>query len=325
VLWLTAGTLLTAQTTEHKRRCRHVTESIRTWSQYRSSRKQSTDGLLLREEEFFLGRMVQSGTERDKAKATDELVTYNVRLVSGIAKKYKGRGCDHDDMMTDGMLGLHYAIQRYDASKGYRFSTYATNWIRQAIGRGVENRGREIRLPSHVIAKITHIRIARTQYTLKHGQSPSMPELLAWIHGRLDSFPKYLRRQLETLDVAYLADIIAMERATIKSLDEPTTTGMASGDLVASEERGPEYNIERETIFEQLYKVMEHLTPREMACIRLRFGFDGLADERSLEDVGLLVGYSRERIRQIQCRAVEKLRSTADAGVLLEILEGFDL
>ncbi len=172
--------------------------------------------------------MVQAGTERDIKRATEELMTYNQRLISIIAKRFKGRGCTHEDMMTDGMLGLHHAIQRYDPNKGYRFSTYATNWIRQAIGRGVENRGREIRLPSHVIAKITHIRISRQAYVLKHGESPSMPELLEWIQSRIDEFPKYLRHQLKTLDVQYLSDITSMERVDIKSLDEPNAYGQAN-------------------------------------------------------------------------------------------------
>ena len=158
-----------------------MTDAIRTWSQYRASRRADPDALLLAQEEFFLGRMVQGGSERDKLRAVDELLSHNIRMVSAIAKRYKGRGCEHEDMMTDGMMGLHYAIQRYDPTKGHRFSTYATNWIRQAIGRGVENRGREIRLPSHVIAKITHIRISRQAYVLKHGEAPSMPELLVWI------------------------------------------------------------------------------------------------------------------------------------------------
>ena len=133
----------------HTRRCKLVTDAITTWSQYRGSRRTSTTGLLTPEEEFFLGRMVQSGVQRDKDKATAEFIDHNVRMVSAIAKKFRGRGCEHEDMLTDGMLGLHHAVQRYDPSLGHRFSTYATNWVRQAIGRGIESRGRDIRLPSH--------------------------------------------------------------------------------------------------------------------------------------------------------------------------------
>lgn len=302
-----------------------MTKRIDTWSQYRSSRLASGQDLLLPQEEFFLGRMVQAGTERDIKRATEQLMTYNQRLISIIAKRFKGRGCTHEDMMTDGMLGLHHAIQRYDPDKGYRFSTYATNWIRQAIGRGVENRGREIRLPSHVIAKITHIRISRQAYVLKHGESPSMPELLEWIQSRIDEFPKYLRHQLKTLDVQYLSDITSMERVDIKSLDEPNAYGQSFSEYVATDTPQPGDALDREALYAQLYKLMEHLTDREMACIRLRFGFDGLIDGRSLEDVGLLVGYSRERIRQIQSRALEKLRGLPEAQVLFETLEGIEL
>ena len=307
------------------RRCPLVTDAIRTWSQYRASRRADPDALLLAQEEFFLGRMVQGGSERDKLRAVDELLSHNIRMVSAIAKRYKGRGCDHEDMMTDGMIGLHYAIQRYDPTKGHRFSTYATNWIRQAIGRGVENRGREIRLPSHVIAKITHIRISRQAYVLKHGEAPSMPELLVWIQSRIEEFPKYLRRQIETLDAKYLGEIMANEAPQIRSLDEVNLYGMTLADFTASEEPAPDDSMNREALYTQLYKVMEHLTDRELACIKLRYGFDGLIDGRSLEDVGLLVGYSRERIRQIQHRALEKLRVLPEAEILLETLEGMDL
>lgn len=302
-----------------------MTKRISTWSQYRSSRLADKDGLLLPQEEFFLGRMVQGGTERDVKRATNELLKHNQRLISIMAKRFKGRGCTHEDMMTDGMLGLLHAIERYDPTKGYRFSTYATNWIRQAIGRGVENRGREIRLPSHIIAKISHIRVARQAYTAKHGQSPSMPDLLKWIHSRIDQFPKYLRHQLLTLDVQYLSDIVAMERVDIKSLDEPNVYGQSFSEYVATETPQPGDGLDRDAVYAQLYKLMEHLTDREMACIRLRYGFDDLVEGRSLEDVGLLVGYSRERIRQIQCRALDKLRGLPEAAVLFETLEGMEL
>ncbi len=129
----------------HTRRCSLVTDAITTWSQYRGSRRTSVSGLLTPQEEFFLGRMVQAGNDKDKDKATAEFVNHNVRMVSAIAKKFRGRGCEHEDMLTDGMLGLHHAVQRYDPSLGHRFSTYATNWVRQAIGRGIESRGRDIR------------------------------------------------------------------------------------------------------------------------------------------------------------------------------------
>ena len=302
-----------------------MTKRIDTWSQYRSSRLADKDGLLLPQEEFFLGRMVHSGSEPDVKRATDELLKHNQRLISTIAKRFKGRGCTHEDMMTDGMLGLLHAIERYDPTKGYRFSTYATNWIRQAIGRGVENRGREIRLPSHIIAKISHIRIARQAYIAKHGQTPSMPDLLKWIHSRIHEFPQYLRHQLLTLDVQYLSDIVAMERVDIKSLDEPNVYGQSFSEYVANQTPQPGDGLDRATVYAQLYKLMQHLTDREMACIRLRYGFDDLVDGRSLEDVGLLVGYSRERIRQIQCRALTKLRELPEAAVLFETLEGMEL
>jgi RNA polymerase sigma factor (sigma-70 family) len=152
-----------------------------------------------------------------------------------------------------------------------------------------------------------------------------MPELLEWIQSRIDEFPKYLRHQLKTLDVQYLSDITSMERVDIKSLDEPNAYGQSFSEYVATDTPQPGDALDREALYAQLYKLMQHLTDREMACIRLRFGFDGLIDGRSLEDVGLLVGYSRERIRQIQSRALEKLRGLPEAQVLFETLEGIEL
>ena len=302
-----------------------MTDTIKTWSQYRISRRTSTDGLLNKQEEFFLGRMVQTGSQRDKDKATAELIEHNVRMVSAIAKKFRGRGCEHEDMMTDGMLGLHHAVQRYDWSLGHRFSTYATNWIRQAIGRGVESRGRDIRLPSHAIAKLSHIRVSRHEYTLKHGQPPTPAELLEYVREVKHTYPKYLHKQIDSLDVEYLAEILRHDTKIVSSFDEINAYGQNKYDFIPSGDAPVQNSLDKEELYAQLRSMMAILTDREIACLRLRYGFDGLCDGRSLEDVGLLIGYSRERIRQIQVRAITKLRVNAGADILAQIFERMEL
>jgi len=302
-----------------------VTDAINTWSQYRGSRRTSTTGLLTPEEEFFLGRMVQSGVQRDKDKATAEFVNHNVRMVSAIAKKFRGRGCEHEDMLTDGMLGLHHAVQRYDPSLGHRFSTYATNWVRQAIGRGIESRGRDIRLPSHAIAKLSHIRVSRQEYIVKHGETPTPAELLAYVREVVHTYPRYLHKQIDSLDVKSLTEILQHDVKLVSSIDEPNAYGQSRYDFLPSGEPPVGEHLDKEILYAQLRTMMDVLTDREIACLRLRFGFDGLSDGRSLEDVGILIGYSRERIRQIQVRAIDKLRVAAGADVLAQIFERMEL
>jgi RNA polymerase sigma factor (sigma-70 family) len=269
--------------------------------------------------------MVQTGNQKDKDKATAELIEHNVRMVSAIAKKFRGRGCEHDDMMTDGMLGLHHAVQRYDWSLGHRFSTYATNWIRQAIGRGVESRGRDIRLPSHAIAKLSHIRVTRHEYTLKHGQPPTPAELLAYVREVKHTYPKYLHKQIDSLTVESMSEILQHDTKIVSSIDEPNHYGQTKYDFIPSGDMPVENSLDKEELYAQLRSMMTILTDREIACLRLRYGFDGLCDGRSLEDVGLLIGYSRERIRQIQVRALAKLRVNAGADILAQLFERMEL
>lgn len=314
---------MTVLTTVYTRLCNLVTK-IRRWSQFRQSRKLSIDGLLTYDEEMFLGMMVKSGTQRDCDLATAIFIDCNVRLVSSMTKRFRHRGCEHDDMMTDGMLGLHHAVQRYDYTKGHRFSTYATNWIRQAIGRGIENRGRDIRLPSHAIAKLTHIRMSKQEYIRKTGTTPSSMELLAYVHEVKHTYPKYLHKQIDCLTVERLDEIMRHDQNLVTSIDEANMYGQSLYDYLPSGDT-VDAQLDRDVLIDQLRELMNVLTDREIAVLRLRYGFDGLSDDRSLEDVGILVGYSRERIRQIQCRALQKLRTSPGADVLLETMEKMDI
>jgi iron complex outermembrane receptor protein len=201
--------------------------------------------------------MVQAGTDKDKDKATAEFIDHNVRMVSAIAKKFRGRGCEHEDMITDGMLGLHHAVQRYDPSLGHRFSTYATNWVRQAIGRGVESRGRDIRLPSHAIAKLSHIRVSRQEYIAKHGETPTPAELLAYVREVVHTYPRYLHKQIESLDVKSLTEILQHDVKLVSSIDESNAYGQSRYDF-KHETRDPFSGISRIKLSAAQHQYIHH-------------------------------------------------------------------
>jgi len=249
----------------------------------------SDASLLSADQEISLARRVEQG---DPA-AREILVNSNVRLVASIARRYMGRGVSLEDMMQEGMIGLLRAIDKYDYLRGYRFSTYATHWIRQAISRAVANQARTIRLPSHVVDTLGRLSRARETLTRQLGRTPTCSELAAEV-----AMPEaFVRRIMActsgplSLDApvgengdSFLADVVA---------------GSDDSDMVESAMR----SIERD----ELMASLESLMPRERDVIFLRFG---LLDNvpRTLEETGLALSMTRERARQIEARALAKLR-----------------
>ena len=261
--------------------------------------------LLTADQEIELARKIELGGA-EGAIAKRKLVQANLRLVVSIAKKYIGRGMLFLDLIQEGNLGLIRAAEKFDYERGYKFSTYATWWIRQAITRAIADQARTIRIPVHMVETINKLKKVTRKLAQDKGRKPTEEEIAAAME----------------ISVTKLRDIVKVAQEPI-SLETPIGKEEDSrlGDFIEDRDaETPASSVTQELLREDIIEVMAGLSPRERDVLRLRFGLDD-GRQRTLEEVGQLFGVTRERIRQIEAKALRKLRHPNRSRRLREYID----
>lgn len=258
--------------------------------------------LLTSEEEVEITRAIQRGD----VKARQKLVEANMRLVINIAKSYRSRSVPFEDLIQEGAIGLMQAAERFDPEKGFRFSTYATHWIRQAIGRAIDNKSKAIRLPAHVSQSIRKVERERLRLARELGKEPTHEQLA----GAIGVSSKKLEMLFQSSQ-----DLLSLDMSVGES------AGTTLGGLIKDNRNiDPEKSVLNGEVINELSQILLELNEREQRVMSLRFRLDETTQEPAQEDVARELKLSRERIRQIEIQAIKKLRLLAQRRKLREII-----
>ena len=260
--------------------------------------------LLNKNSEMALGKTIKEGSRKEAQIAKKKLIQANLRLVVSIAKKYTGQGILFMDLVQEGSLGLIKAAQRFDYTKGFKFSTYATWWIKQTIIRAIANSSRSIRIPVHMSDKIRMLKKAMVKLNVDNGREPTDCEL--------GDYLKMDEKKIKAIKKAMIKEPV--------SLDTPVAQDLCLEDYIADcESKMPEINTEKEFLNKDIIGILDILNQKERFILINRFGLGG-RKTKTLEELGKTLGFSKERIRQIECEALKKLRRSQEAKSLKDYL-----
>ena len=260
--------------------------------------------LLKREEETQIGKDITEGDKAKALRAKKKLIQANLRLVVSIAKKYAGQGVLFMDLVQEGSLGLIKAANKFDYSKGFKFSTYATWWIRQTIVRAIANNSKTIRIPVHMIDKIRMVKKAIFSLGYELGREATIEEIA----------------QKTRLPVKQIETAIKTIKLEPISLDTPVAENLSIEDYISDDNYlSPEIQTQGMLLRKDIEKLLKDLTPKERKIIINRFGING-EEPKTLEQLGKNMGFSKERIRQIESIALRKLRAKENINYLKEYL-----
>ncbi len=279
-----------------------IDDSVRMWL-----REIGKTPLLIMEEEIALAKTIVEGNGKtvESQLAKEKLIQANLRLVVSIAKRYSGRGMSFPDLIQEGNIGLIRAVEKFDYTKGYKFSTYATWWIRQAITRAIADQGRTIRIPVHMVETINRLIKTSSHLLQELGREPTLDELAKEMDIPVERVSEIIRIAPEPL---------SLETPIGEEEDSHLADFIQDSDSVSPDEAAS-YQLLRERIVE----VLSELSSRERDVLRMRFGLDD-GYPRTLEEVGRHFQVTRERIRQIEAKAIKKLRHAKRRKKLEEYL-----
>lgn len=260
--------------------------------------------LLKKDEEIKVGQTIKEGTKNNSIIAKKKLVQSNLRLVVSIAKRYTGQGVLFMDLVQEGSIGLIKAAERFDYTKGFKFSTYATWWIKQAIIRSIANQSRSIRIPVHMSDKIRNLKKAITKLSVDLGREPTDIELA-----------RYLKTSLKKIE--QIKNSIIKEPV---SFETPVAQDLCLQDYISDDVSKQPNNLVENIDFKiNLYKSLDILSDRERFIVLNRFGL-GKRKPMTLEELGKILGFSKERIRQIEIDGIRKLKTSPQTEYLKEYL-----